>query len=392
MFGNDPMDVVRVDWSAVAGEDRSSWSAAARSGRLFELLELQERVDAEVVRCAAEWDAVSAWAEDAALSAPAWLAARAPVTRPAAARLMRTARLVREHDTTARALAAGDVTVAHVEVLASVAHGRTELYAEHEETLLNAAGALVPDDLVTVARRWRELADHELARADAAAAFERRHLHVSPIMGGGVLDGFLDPAATATVIRALDALEPPDPASGESLARSLSQRRADALVSLCEESLGRTRRGGRAPLAVDVVIDLETLLDHAPADLLAARCEILGSGPLARTAVERILCDSPVGRVVMRGRSEVLDLGRRTRVVSPALRRAVTLRDEHCGFPGCRAPAGWCDVHHLVHWLDHGDTNEANCVLLCRRHHVACHEGGWKLVRAPDGVELVLAA
>jgi Domain of unknown function (DUF222) len=402
MFVSDPMGVVREDWSGVAGEDRSSWSAAARSARLLELLELRERVDAEVVRCAAEWDAVSAWAEDAALSAPAWLAARAPVTRPAAARpaaarpaaaqLVCTARFVRAHDTTAQALVAGDVSVAHVEVLASVAHGRTELYGEHEDTLLTAAGALVPDDLVTVARRWRELADHELARDDAAANFERRHLHVSPTLGGGVIDGFLDPGATATVVRALDALEGPDPTGGAFAPRSLSQRRADALVSLCEESLSFARRGGRAPLAVDVIVDLETLLDRGPVDLLAARSEILGRGPLAKTAVERILCDSPIGRVIMRGRSEVLDLGRRSRVVSPTLRRAVTIRDEHCVFPRCRAPSPWCDVHHLEHWLDDGETNEANCVLLCRRHHVACHEGGWKLARGPDGTQLALAA
>jgi hypothetical protein len=48
---------------------------------------------------------------------------------------------------------------------------------------------------------------------------------------------------------------------------------------------------------------------------------------------------------------EVLDLGRRTRTISRALRRAIVLRDQHCQFPGCRVPAAWCDVHHLVHWL-----------------------------------------
>jgi len=88
------------------------------------------------------------------------------------------------------------------------------------------------------------------------------------------------------------------------------------------------------------------------------------------------------------GDGEILDLGRRTRTIPRRLRRAIRIRDRHCQFPGCRAPAAWCDVHHLVHWLVGGETNLLNCALLCRRHHVAVHEGGWKLARGPDGLTL----
>ena len=233
MFVSDPMSGVREGWALVAAEDRSGWSSQARSDRLLELLAHQERVAAEVVRCAGGWDAVSAWADDGATSAPAWLTERAPVTRVVAVRLVRTARLVRDHDVTAAALAEGVVSVAHVEVLASAAHSRAEQYTEHEDSLLTAAEAVTPDDLVTVVRRWRELADDELARRDAAANFDRRHFHISPTTGGGVLGGFLDPTATATVIRALDAREPPDPAGGVPAATVVGatpRRRARRLV------------------------------------------------------------------------------------------------------------------------------------------------------------------
>jgi len=84
---------------------------------------------------------------------------------------------------------------------------------------------------------------------------------------------------------------------------------------------------------------------------------------------------------VLDERREVLDLGRRARTVSAAQRRAVVLRDEHCVHPGCRAPADWCDVHHLVEWEHGGVTDLANLVLLCRRHHVVVHEGRKRLVR-----------
>ena len=98
------------------------------------------------------------------------------------------------------------MTVAHVEVLATAVKRREELYPEHEQTLLDAARSVNPEDLVTAARRWRELADDELASLDAASAYAKRYLHVSPTIGGARIDGFLDPVGAATVISALDAL------------------------------------------------------------------------------------------------------------------------------------------------------------------------------------------
>jgi hypothetical protein len=135
----------------------------------------------------------------------------------------------------------------------------------------------------------------------------------------------------------------------------------------------------------DVRIDYETLLGRSPDDLLSRVCDIEGLGPIPLAMAERLICDCAVGRVLMRGRSEVLDLGRRTEVVSPAQRRALAHRDQHCRFPGCDRPVGWTDAHHLVHWIRDGVTDLDNLVLLCRRHHKACHEGGWELVRDVDG-------
>jgi hypothetical protein len=101
--------------------------------------------------------------------------------------------------------------------------------------------------------------------------------------------------------------------------------------------------------------------------------------------VLRLACESRVGWLIVNGEREVLDMGRRSRSVSPAQRRAVRARDRHCRYPGCRAQARWCDVHHLVEWERGGATDLGNLVLLCRRHHVAVHEGSQRLVRLPDG-------
>src|SRR6266540_3096448 len=89
--------------------------------------------------------------------------------------------------------------------------------------------------------------------------------------------------------------------------------------------------------------------------------------------------------------AELLDLGRATRVISPALRRALAVRDGGCAAPGCDRPPPWTDAHHLVHWLHGGPTSLDNLVLLCRTHHRAVHEGGWRLGRDPASGQVTLA-
>ncbi len=91
-------------------------------------------------------------------------------------------------------------------------------------------------------------------------------------------------------------------------------------------------------------------------------------------------------------------VGREQRLVSGSLHRAVELRDGGCVFAGCDAPTHWSDVHHLVHWIDGGETSLKNSALLCERHHTKVHhgfrverppEGRWRTYR-PDGTEIVL--
>jgi hypothetical protein len=261
--------------------DRSSWSDAALCAEVQERAAAVERANAELVQAMGPWQARAAWAEDGSLSAAAWLTANTAMTRATAVKMCATARLVHANEQTAKALDVGDVTVAHVEVLASAVRRREEMYPEHEDTLLNAAGALSPDDLVTVARRWRSLAEDQVAALDAASSHEHRYFHVSPTLGGGRIDGFLDPVATATLIAALDGHATPDPADVLEAPRSLSVRRADALVVLAEQSLGDPDRGGRAEATLNVVIDLETLLGNMSTDLCDAAATSSTTGPSA---------------------------------------------------------------------------------------------------------------
>jgi hypothetical protein len=83
--------------------------------------------------------------------------------------------------------------------------------------------------------------------------------------------------------------------------------------------------------------------------------------------------------------TQPLEVGRTSRVVTAAQRVALVVRDRGCSFPGCDRPPARCEAHHLVHWLHGGPTDLQNLVLVCRAHHRAVHEGGWRLGRDPDG-------
>ena len=234
------------DWlEGLAAEDRSSWSAPARSARLLELLRARERLEAETLRCLGEWDAARAWADHGAFTPQAWLVQQAPVTKSEATRLMRTARLARDHERTSKLLSTGDVSTSHVEVMARAARHREECFAEHEDALLDAATALPPDSFRHVARRWRCLADDALADSDAFNAFEARRLHCSATFRGTVVvDGELDAEGGATVIAALEVLASPDPVNGSDLP---DRWRNAALTPSSISRSSRSREGRRAP-------------------------------------------------------------------------------------------------------------------------------------------------
>ena len=98
----------------------------------------------------------------------------------------------------------------------------------------------------------------------------------------------------------------------------------------------------------------------------------------------RLACDASVVEMPHDADGAVLDVGRKTRTIPPAIRRALAARDRGCRFPGCTSRR--CDAHHVTHWYEGGGTGLDNLVLLCRRHHRAVHEGGFGVARGLHGV------
>lgn len=122
-----------------------------------------------------------------------------------------------------------------------------------------------------------------------------------------------------------------------------------------------------------------TIVSHADTGDLQDRYgkhrELDHIGPVDRATALRLLCDCDVTRVITQGDSEILDLGRSTRVPSPALRKALIVRDRQCRYRGCDRPPKWCDAHHVTPWAPDGETNLENLVLVCRYHHGLIHKG-----------------
>jgi len=119
----------------------------------------------------------------------------------------------------------------------------------------------------------------------------------------------------------------------------------------------------------------------------------IGRSDLPIDTIKRLTCDGSLVTIVEDDRGTPLDVGRKQRTVSTALKRALWSRDRGCSFPGCHHTR-YVDAHHLKHWANGGETNLANLTLLCTHHHTLLHEGGFTIhddehggiyFRRPDG-------
>jgi hypothetical protein len=169
--------------------------------------------------------------------------------------------------------------------------------------------------------------------------------------------------------------------------RSAAVRRADALAALAEHFLSNAP-GAEASFNT---ADRFQLMIHASAESLLEQAAIdpgdppqFEDGPvIAPEMARRFACDCAVVRLLENGAGEPLDIGRKTRVISAALRRALMRRDRGCRFPGCTRRR-FVDAHHIEHWAEGGETKLGNLMLVCRHHHVLLHEGGCYVVKQDD--------
>jgi uncharacterized protein DUF222 len=345
---------------------------------------LRDRVDAKIAEAVGHFDAESLWDLDAAVSMTAWLRSAAGMSRRDAGRLAMAAKRVRSLPATAAAWRSGELSSGQVNTIVGVVGERhLDRFAEHEAALVPTLAPLPVESVVRVMQAWRAKAEALDDEGDDAEP--ERSLHLSQTMGGRYeLSGSLD-AGTGDVVATALRLAATDDAEAEP-ARTPAERRADALGDVCRFFLDHQtiRPGGRHRPHLNVVVDLDAL------ELGRSGHSIDGTA-LAGPAMSALLCDSALHRVVMQGRSTILDYGTATRTIPAPLWNAVVVRDEHCRFPGCDRPPVWCEGHHVT-WVDDGGaTCPANIVLVCSRHHHRLHRRGWEAKLRPDATFEVTA-
>lgn len=150
-------------------------------------------------------------------------------------------------------------------------------------------------------------------------------------------------------------------------------------VADCEDQLHVSAETSARPPSLSMRrADAATLRDHA-----AGCCEFEDGPAVAAETARRLACDASRVEITEDERGDPLDVGRHTRTIPPALRRALRARDKGCFSPGC-THKHFVDGHHLVHWANGGATKLSNLVLLCRLYHRAVHEGGLHVERCND--------
>ena len=172
--------------------------------------------------------------------------------------------------------------------------------------------------------------------------------------------------------------------------KPLRVRRATALAQIAEHYLA-TRRGGTGatPLkpsdAYQVFVHVNANDAHPDNRINGAHTTYMDDRRCVAPHVARQLaCDASRRTVLENERGEVLNIGRRSRIVPWHIVHALRIRDGGCRFPGCNQHR-WTDAHHIHHWADGGETSLENLVTLCRYHHRELHRDEYRIEHGADG-------
>lgn len=220
---------------------------------------------------------------------------------------------------------------------------------------------------------------------------ELRDLHESSLADGSVRRIILtfgedsDYEAVRAVITsplAAPASAQEQEATGQADTRTPGQRRYDAFLTVLHRGVAATKgQPTTAKAAMVVTMDFQTLARQLHEALGGGRVDLkpgcgatLDGATLSAATLRRLACEADIIPMVLGSDSEILDQGRRRRLVTPGQRLRLAIRDGGCTIPGCSVPATWCDAHHIVHWLHGGLSDLDNYALLCPRHHAWVHE------------------
>jgi len=395
----------------MAEQQREEKALGALEVQIMELWGNINAATAHFLTLVAEFDRREGWAQHGMASCAQWLNWQCGIGRVAATEKVRTARALESLPMISAAFGEGRLSYSKVRALTRVAT------VETEDTLLHIALNGTAAHLERTVRGFRRVQRY-LERDEAEAMHERRYLSWRQDADGSVrIEARLTPEAGELLRKALEAADAqldergadaesteanadavpagvsaetsaqprtrpalppcwnaaPESVSAETPPRSAGQRRADALEHIVQRFLaGGGSRSTAGAHEVVVHIAHDALCDM----LESSGAEFENGRPVAVETARRLGCDGALVGVVEGAKGEPLAIGRRTRAVPPAIRRALRVRDGGCRFPGCDR-SRYVHAHHIKHWADGGETSLDNLVTLCSFHHRLVHEGGY---------------
>ncbi len=364
-----------------------------------------------------EFDEKNYWGLPGLCSCAHWLNFKCGIGMHAAREKVRVAHALKNLPRISEAFRCGELSYSKVRAMTRIADAGNEDYLM---MIARHGTAHHVEKLVSKYSRCKRLQDVENANKQHA----KRELHCSfDDDGSMIIRGRLPAEQGALIMKALELAmdragtsvgavarertvgassardEDSDVAAETSEREPFHCARADALAEIAETYLNNQPSEASTADRYQVVVHvtagtLDRVQTDPPAGASSARDA--GSGVPAETSssnrdnfshledgphvpaetVRRIACDCSILRLVENEVGEPLSIGRKSRVIPPAIRRALRSRDDGCRFPGC-TNTFYIDGHHIEHWANGGETSLANLVQLCRHHHRLVHEGGF---------------
>ena len=336
------------------------------------------------------FDAAGGWGGPGLRSCAHWLNWKCGIGLNAAREKLRVAHALADLPKISAAFAQGEISYSKVRAMTRVAT------AENEGFLLMIARHGTASHVERAVRQYRRAKRCQALEAENERHARRRLTWRVDEDGSFLFYGRLPPEQGERIMKAIDAAmaeieaeqehvsaeTSPEPDMDQPLPCPVEQRRADALERLADAYLsgegGMVNGGDRCTLHVHT--DVETLRQDGE----GAESTLEHGGNVSAETSRRLGCDCGVVHWAHGEDGEPLSVGRKTRSIPPAIRRALQHRDGGGRFPGCTAHKH-VDAHHIVHWADGGETKLDNLVTLCRHHHRAVHEGGFDVRMGADG-------
>jgi hypothetical protein len=282
----------------------------------------------------------------------------------------------------AAAQADGAISPEHAKVITGVIEElppamEPEQVTAVEQRLVTEAARFDPSVLARIGRHLLDWIDPDGTEDRDTGHDRRRHATLTCRRdGSGDLRAHLTPAALAQWQAVLDPLAAPKPSDADGPdPRSPGQRVHDALVDAAARLLASDELppSGGTPATVLLTMSLEQLESRTGLVTTAH------GGTISVTEALRFAGEANVIPVVLDS-TGILAYGQARRTASVGQRFALAARDKGCCFPGCDAPPGWTQVHHVIEWFKGGRTDLDNECLLCGYHHREHQKRGWQVI------------